>query len=214
MTNFDKDTIIPILFQLLNTIALIALIIFIIYIIIHCIKNKKNKTFDFLEFSKKRHSVREYSYKKVPDKLLQSILEAGRVAPSARNLQPHLIYVFESDDARERLSNACNFHNAPLVLMVAVDNEKAWKNRYSGKSSACIDASIVTTQMMNEANSLGLSTVWICGFNEEALISEFSLPKNVTPVNVLAIGYPSKKEDLSNRYDEERAPLHTKVKYL
>ena len=41
-----------------------------------------------LEAIKKRQSVRSYQDKEIPEKILQQILEAGRLAPSAKNGQP------------------------------------------------------------------------------------------------------------------------------
>lgn len=44
---------------------------------------------DFIELSKKRYSVRKFSSQKVEDEKIEKILEAGRLAPTAKNSQSH-----------------------------------------------------------------------------------------------------------------------------
>lgn len=48
---------------------------------------------NFLELAKKRYSVRSYSEKPIEKEKLDTILEAGRIAPSAVNYQPTKIIV-------------------------------------------------------------------------------------------------------------------------
>ena len=48
---------------------------------------------NFIDLAKTRYSVRKYSDKQIEKDVLDQILEAGRVAPSACNLQPYKILV-------------------------------------------------------------------------------------------------------------------------
>lgn len=52
---------------------------------------------DFEEVIKNRYSCKKYSDKKVEKEKLDKILEAGRLAPTAKNLQEHHIYVIQSE---------------------------------------------------------------------------------------------------------------------
>lgn len=54
---------------------------------------------DFLEFARKRWSVRSYSSKPVEPEKINKILKASDIAPTAVNYQPQKIYVLESDEA-------------------------------------------------------------------------------------------------------------------
>ena len=54
---------------------------------------------EFLELAKSRYSVRKFDARPVEEEVLQKILEAGRVAPTAKNMQPQKIYVLESPEA-------------------------------------------------------------------------------------------------------------------
>ena len=60
-----------------------------------------------LETIKKRQSVRNYQDKEIPEEILQQILEAGRLAPSANNGQPWKFIVVKDKDLRKKLVPAC-----------------------------------------------------------------------------------------------------------
>lgn len=53
---------------------------------------------EFKEVVKKRYSCKKYSNKQVESEKLTAILEAGRLAPTAKNLQEQHIYVLQSAD--------------------------------------------------------------------------------------------------------------------
>lgn len=60
-------------------------------------KNYGRNNMDFEEVIKNRYSCKKYSDKKVEKEKLDKILEAGRLAPTAKNLQEHHIYVIQSE---------------------------------------------------------------------------------------------------------------------
>ncbi|MGB4132227.1 MAG: nitroreductase family protein, partial [Tepidanaerobacteraceae bacterium] len=43
---------------------------------------------DLIRVIKERRSIREYLPKPIPREVLEDILDCGRLAPSARNIQP------------------------------------------------------------------------------------------------------------------------------
>ena len=98
---------------------------------------------DFSELARSRYSVRQFSEQPVPRETLDKILEAGRLAPTACNLQPQHVYVLQSQAALDaiRAITPCAF-NAPVVLLVCGDTKTCWTNPYSGHTSAEVDASI------------------------------------------------------------------------
>lgn len=53
---------------------------------------------DFMEISKKRVTVRQFSQEPVEDEKIQKILEDGRRAPTAVNAQPQRILVLNTPD--------------------------------------------------------------------------------------------------------------------
>ncbi len=168
----------------------------------------------FIVESKRRYSVREFDETEIDDRTLAEILEGGRISPTAKNMQPQRVFVMRSSESKELINKCCNTYNAPLVILVCADKNQCWVNSKSGKDSAYIDATIVTTQMMNTANSLGLGSVWICAFDEEMIVKEFGLKQGVVPVNVLAIGKHKEKIDKSDRFSSERKRLSETVKII
>ncbi|MDE5570004.1 MAG: nitroreductase family protein [Ruminococcus sp.] len=144
---------------------------------------------DFSTLINERHSVRSYLSKQVEVEKLNTILEAGRIAPTAANLQPISVLVVKENYSLSKLTKAANIYNAPLALIVCADKKSAWTRPFDGKQTIDIDASIVTDHMMLQATELGLGSVWICYFKPDILKKEFAIPDNIEPVNIIAIGY-------------------------
>ncbi len=168
----------------------------------------------FLELAKKRFSVRKYEARPVEEEKLFKILEAGRVAPTAVNLQPQRLIVVREKTNLEKMKKASvRIYDAPLAIIVCADHDTAWKRPLDGKKTTDIDASIITDHMMLQATELGLGTVWICYFKTDVIKSEFNIPDQVEPVNILAIGYPAGELLSPDRHDQARKPLEDTVFY-
>ena len=163
---------------------------------------------NFLELAKARFSVRSFKKDAIEEEKLGAILEAGRVAPSACNKQPQKIYVIQSEESRAKLASVCRFtFDAPVILAVCYDKDRAWKNDLMpGYSSGETDAAIVCTHMMLEAASLGIGSCWVGWFNADKVAQALSLPENVTLSALLPIGYPTD--------DAVPTKLHTKIREL
>ncbi len=58
---------------------------------------------EFKEVVKNRYSCKKYSEKQVEAEKITAILEAGRLAPTAKNLQEQRIYVLQSADALAKI---------------------------------------------------------------------------------------------------------------
>jgi nitroreductase len=159
-----------------------------------------------------RYSVRDFAGTVVEAEKVQSILEAGRLAPTARNNQPQKILVVQQPDRLETLGKTARLYNAPLALLVCADTEQTWKRPFDGMDSGQIDASIVTTYMMLEATRLGVGSVWICRFDPEVVKKDFNLPDHIVPVNILALGYKTDSAE-PGPFHFSRKPLSETVAY-
>ena len=73
---------------------------------------------NFLQLCADRYSVRSFAPGPIPDEILDQILEAGRLAPTAMNLQPQRIYVLRSEDALCRLRAVKKCYGADTVLLI------------------------------------------------------------------------------------------------
>jgi len=168
---------------------------------------------DFMELAKRRCSVRAYEDRKVEPEKLERILEAARIAPTAKNLQPVKLLAVQSGEGLEKVGKAANIYSAPLAIIVCADHQRAWTRPFDSKRSTFIDASILTDHMMLEATELGLGSVWICFFKPDLLREEFSLPEHLEPVNILAVGYASGAPASPDRHDKARVPMDELVSY-
>lgn len=113
----------------------------------------------FLELAKERYSVRKFSGKKVEDDKLDLILEAGRIAPTAKNFQPQKTLVVRSEEGIKTLNEQTPcVYGATTALIVCGDTKTAWVNEQDGHNSVFEDASIVATHMMLEAWELGVGS--------------------------------------------------------
>lgn len=168
---------------------------------------------NFKDVAKRRYSVRKYTAQKVEKEKLDLILEAAHVAPTGANKQPVRLIVAQSPEALAKVGKAARFYGAPCVIIVCSDVDKAWVRPYDGKNIADIDASIITDHMMLQATELGLGSLWICWFDPEVVKSEFGLPENLVPVNLLALGYADGAPASPDRHNKTRNPIELLVSY-
>ena len=169
---------------------------------------------DFEKLSAERYSLRKYSDRPVEPEKLALILEAGRNAPTAHNLQPQRIFVIQSPEALEKADGCMGSHfHPPVILAVACDLEEAWKRETDGKNHGEIDAAIAVTQMMLQAADLGLGTTYVGMFEPEKLWAAFPEMQGTMPVAMLTLGYPAEGAHPS-RLHASRKPLEELVKYL
>lgn len=160
---------------------------------------------EFEKVIRQRISTRKFKEDKISREDLTKILEAGRIAPTAKNYQPQKIYVIESDQGLQKIDaiSPCRYH-AKTVLLVCSDKNIAWKKE--DYSSYEMDASIVATHMMLEATNLGIDNIWIRYFDVEGAKKEFHLKENIIPVCLIPLGYRTD--------DYVESPLHHKRKEL
>jgi len=147
-----------------------------------------------LEVIKKRQSVRSYKDKEIPEDVLQQVLEAGRLAPSASNKQDWKFIVVKDEDLRKKLVPACKNQKfvgeAPVVIAGCATNPDYVMT--CGEHCYSIDLAIALDHMSLEAASLGLGTCWIGAFYQDQVKEILSVPEGVRIVSLLTLGYPKK----------------------
>lgn len=161
----------------------------------------------FIDLAKKRYSTRKFKSTPVNDADLNLILEAARVAPTAKNLQPQRLLVIRSEDGLKKLAKGARVYGAPLAIISCADHALSWKRPVDGKDYADVDTSIAQDHMMLQATELGLGSVWICWFDPQVIRSEFSIPEGIEPVSILAIGYEDGTPKSPDRHEADRIPL-------
>ncbi|MBA7577845.1 FMN reductase [NAD(P)H] [subsurface metagenome] len=145
-----------------------------------------------LEAIKERQSVRSYQDKEIPEGILQQTLEAGRLAPSAKNGQPWKFIVVKDKNLRERLVPACKsqkFVGEASVAIVGCATNTNYKMG-GGEYSYTIDLAIALDHMSLQAASLGLGTCWIGKFYQDQVKKVVDIPEEVRVVALMLVGYP------------------------
>ncbi len=115
---------------------------------------------DFKEVISKRYSCKKYdSARQISQAQLNAILEAGRLAPTAKNLQEQHIYVAQSAEALAKIDAAtpCRY-GAPTVLVVAFDKNNVYTYPDGTRQSGIEDAAIVATHLMLAAANEGVDS--------------------------------------------------------
>ncbi|GHV63653.1 nitroreductase [Spirochaetia bacterium] len=168
---------------------------------------------DFKELAAKRYSVRKFLDKPVDKEKLDLILAAAQNAPTAHNRQPQRILVIDQAAglAKVDIVTRCRF-GAPLVFMICYDKTEVSIRKYDQENSGWVDASIVTTQMMFQAEDIGLGTTWVMHFDPAKVREQFQLPEQLFPVAFLPTGYPA-ADAAPSELHFQRHPLDKLVYY-
>ena len=169
---------------------------------------------EFKEVIRNRFSCRKFSDRQVESKKLDAILGAGRLAPTAKNLQEQRIYVAQSAEALAKIDAAspCRY-GAPTVLVVAFDKNNVFTYPGEKRDSGVEDATIVATHMILAAADEDVNSCWINFFDPEKMAEALGLPENEEVLMVLDLGYAAEGAGpLPNH--SSRKPLEETVTYL
>ncbi len=169
---------------------------------------------DFKEVVKKRYSCKKYSDKQVEKEKLDAILEAGRLAPTAKNLQEQHIYVIQSEDKLAKVDavTPCRY-GAPTVLAVAFDKNNVFTYPGEKRDSGVEDASIVATHLILAAANEGVDSCWLNFFDPDKVHDELGLPENEEVLMLLDLGYAAEGAGPLSNHDS-RKELSETVTYL
>ncbi|MBQ7541922.1 MAG: nitroreductase family protein [Clostridia bacterium] len=169
---------------------------------------------EFKEVVKNRYSCKKYSDRQVEDEKLTAILEAGRLAPTAKNLQEQHIYAVRSADALSKIDAAtpCRY-GAPTVLVVAFDKNNVFTYPGGKRDSGAEDAAIVATYLTLAAADERVDSCWLNFFDPDKLADALGLPENEEILMLLDLGYAAEGAGpLPNHF--ARKPLTETVSYI
>ena len=168
---------------------------------------------EFTEVIKNRYSCKKYGDKNVVAEKLEAILEAGRLAPTAKNLQEQRIYVLQSDEMLNKVDQCtpCRY-GAPVVIVAAFDSSNVFTYPGGKRDSGVEDATIVATHMILAAANAGVDSCWVNFFDPDKLKEALALPENEEILMVMDLGYAAEGTGpLPNH--ENRKPLSETVTY-
>ena len=134
-----------------------------------------------------RRSIRHYDQRQIPKDVLDTILEAGRYAPSAANMQPWHFIVVTNEEIKKELSKGLFskfLKNSPLVIVGCCHT-----SLFVGKWSK-IDTTIALQNMVIAAWAFGVGSCWIGSFKENRVRRLLNIPVDWNVVALISFGYP------------------------
>jgi FMN reductase (NADPH) len=161
-------------------------------------------------------TIRSYKPDQIPDKILNTILDAGFRASTTGNMQVYSVIVTKYEEKRKEL---CKMHfnqkmveQAPVLLTFCADFNRFNKwcvqrgaqpgyDNFLSFFTAAIDALLVAQNVAVAAEAFGLGICYLgtTTYQADKLIDFFNLPKGVVPVTTLVVGYPAEDPDKADR---------------
>ncbi|MCR5294900.1 MAG: nitroreductase family protein [Lachnospiraceae bacterium] len=169
---------------------------------------------EFKETIRKRYSCKKYSDRPLEKEKLDAILEAGRLAPTAKNLQEQHIYVIESPEMLAKIDGVtpCRY-GAPVVLAVAFDKNNVFTYPGGKRDSGVEDAAIVATHLILAAADEGVDSCWLNFFDPDKAAEALHLPENEEILMLLDLGYAAQGAGPLPNHGS-RKPLTETVSYI
>jgi len=162
---------------------------------------------DALEALATRRSVRKYKPDAVPGELIEKIVDAGRLAATARNEQPWEFVVVTDPQVRAEIADICDYgkfiSESPACIVTFCRDTKYYLE----------DGSAAMQNMLVAATALGLGTCWVAGDKKayaRTIADMLGVPPEYRLVGLIAVGYAADtgarapKRPLSDVLHQER----------
>ena len=167
---------------------------------------------DVMQAIRRRQSVRSYLDRPIEDEKLRLILEAGRLAPSARNRQEWRFVVVRDKLKRQELMKAAKGQSfvgeAPIIIACCADDPDKHVMT-CGQLCSPLDVAIAVDHIVLKAAEEGLGTCWVGAFYEGQVKQILGIPDNIRVIELLTLGYP---KDVSLK-EKDRLPFERIVMY-
>jgi len=167
-----------------------------------------------IEPIRKRYSCRAYQDRAIAQEKLDSIFEAARLAPSAKNMQDWRFVVVTDKETRRRLAEAANnqmfLGNAAAVIVACSNSDYVMR---CGQPIGPIDVAIALEHIALQATQLGLATCWVGSFYPEKVRAILDIPADAAVIELMALGYPADEPREPRREPIERIVCYEKWQF-
>jgi nitroreductase len=147
---------------------------------------------DVSQAIRRRYSCRHYHDKPLEKEKLHAVLEAARLAPSAKNLQDWRFVVVTDAPTKKEVAAAANnqtfLESAGAIIIACTVSNHVMR---CGQTVGPIDVAIALEHMCLQATELGLATCWIGSFYADKVKPIVGIPESATIIELLAVGYPA-----------------------
>jgi nitroreductase len=167
-----------------------------------------------LEAIRKRYSCRAYQDKNIEKEKLNQILDAARLAPSAKNQQDWRFVVLTDKEKKHKLVEAANnqtfMENAGAIIVACSVSSEVMR---CGQAVGPIDVAIALEHICLQAAQLGLATCWIGSFYPDKVRPIVGIPQDVAIIELMALGYPADKQKEPKREPMEKIVCYEKWQF-
>lgn len=162
-----------------------------------------------LEAIRKRYSCRAYQDRSIEREKLDSILEAARLAPSAKNTQDWRFVVVTDRETKRQVAGTTNrpevFEKAGAIIAGCSNSDDVMR---CGQAIGPIDVAIALEHICLQATELGLGTCWIGSFDPKKVRRILDIPDDIVIIELMAVGYPA-----DSRPEPKREPMDRIASY-
>ena len=161
---------------------------------------KKYYKFNYLDFVKSRHLIRNFKIQKLRYKDIKEAIEIAKYSPSACNRQNIKIHYYSSKKQRQNaidysIGKEMNISNGVNTFIITYDFNGI--NSKRGRNQGYFNAGLFTMNLINTFHSKGIGS-YLVHFednieNEEKLKKINNIPSNERITNILIVGYYDKK---------------------
>jgi nitroreductase len=141
---------------------------------------------DAFEAIEQRRSVRTFKPEAVPQEVIENVIDAGRQAPTARNVQPWEFVVSTDQTTRSFLGQTCDhggfIKDSPVCIITFCRDTKYYLE----------DGCAAIENMLIAATAHGLGTCWVAGDKKDyapVVAERLGVPANYYLVGLIAMGY-------------------------
>ena len=167
---------------------------------------------DIIDLITSRRTIKQFLPKFVSWENITKVIDAARHAPSCGNIQNWKFILVYDPPQKQKLAEAAyeqyDIALAAVLIVVCAEPEKA--ERYYGLRGERLytvqNCAAAVQNMLLEAHSLGLGSTWIGAFDEDLVRSSCSIPEEIRPQAIVAVGYPKEIPEKPPKY-----PLETLV---
>jgi nitroreductase len=167
-----------------------------------------------IEAIRKRYSCRAYQQRPIEQEKLDQILEAARLAPSAKNLQDWRFVVVTDKEKKSQVAETTNrpkvFEKAGAIIAACSNSNEVMR---CGQPVGPIDVAIALEHIALQATELGLATCWIGSFEPEKVRAILDIPDDIAVIELMSLGYPAEGKRESNREPTKKIVCYEKWQF-
>lgn len=154
-----------------------------------------------------RRSIRKYEDKPIPEEMVETLLKAAMVAPSANDERPWQFVVINDNGILTTLSEVHLYGkmlpHCPVAILVCADMSRLKHDCFWPQ-----DCSAATENILICATELKLGAVWLAVYPREERMLKYKevlgLPDNIVPFATIPVGYPAEEKHPADRFEPER----------